>query len=94
MFVSLAKWWYFCATAFLRVKKKKSGTYMRIVQSYKVDGKTRHKTLHSLGKAEDYSPDQLERLAHKFMELAGREVESLISSNFKELGRYNFMATP
>ena len=90
MFVSLAKWWYFCAMAFLRVEKKKSGTYMRIVQSYKVDGKTRHKTLHSLGKVEDYSPDQLVRLAHKFMELAGREVESLISSNFKELGRYNY----
>ncbi len=76
--------------AFLRVEKKKSGTYMRIVQSYKVDGKTRHKTLHSLGKVEDYSPDQLQRLAHKFMELAGQEVESLISSNFEELGRYNY----
>ena len=80
----------FAFMAFLRVEKKKSGTYMRIVQSYKVDGKTRHKTLHSLGKVEDYSADQLERLARKFMELAGRDVESLFDSHFKEQGRYNY----
>lgn len=41
--------------AFLRANNKKSG----IVKSYKVDGKSRHVTLYSLGKAEDYTPDQL-----------------------------------
>ncbi len=90
MFVFSIKGPYFCAMAFLRVEKKKSGTYIRIVQSFKVEGKTRHKTLHSLGKVEDYSPDQLERLAHKLMELAGRDVAKLISSHFRELGRYNY----
>ena len=90
MFVLVQKWFYFCVMAFLRVEKKKSGTYIRIVQSYKLDGKTRHKTLHSLGKVEDYSPDQLERLAHRFMELAGRDVADLFNSNFEELGRYNY----
>ncbi len=63
---------------------------MRIVQSYKLDGKTRHKTLHSLGKVEDYSPNQLERLAQKFIELAGKKVEDLYDSNLTEKGRYNY----
>ena len=65
----------FAFMAFLRTDKKKSGTYLRVVKSYKVAGKTRHKTLHSLGKVEDYTPEQLERIARKLVELAGRRVE-------------------
>jgi len=76
--------------AFLRVEKKKSGTYLRIIQSYKVEGKPRHKTLHSLGKVEDYSPDQLERIAKRLVELAGRSINSLFGDSFHELGRYNY----
>jgi transposase len=76
--------------AFLRVEKKKSGTYLRIIQSYKVEGKPKHKTIHSLGKVEDYSPDQLERIAKKLVELAGRSINSLFGDSFHELGRYNY----
>ena len=76
--------------AFIRAEKKKSGTYLRIIQSYKVDGKSKHKTLHSLGKVEDYSSDQLERIAKKLLELSGRNYEELFGESFKELGRYNY----
>ena len=80
----------FVGMAFLRTDKKKSGTYLRIVKSYKVGGKPRHKTLHSLGKAEDYTPEQLERIAHKLIELAGGRIEDIIGGPLKELGRYNY----
>jgi len=66
--------------AFLRIEKKKSGTYLRIVETYRNEGKIRHRTLHSLGKKEDYSSEQLERIAEK--DVVGKE--------FQELGRYNY----
>jgi len=76
--------------AFLRIDKKKSGRYMRIIQSYKIDGIAKHRTLYSLGKVEDYTPDQLENLAKKFLELAGKSLEDFAGSEFSELGRYNY----
>lgn len=76
--------------AFIRAEKKKSGTYLRIIQSYKEDGKSKHKTLYSLGKVEDYSADQLEKMAKKLLKLAGRNYEELLGESFKELGRYNY----
>ena len=60
--------------AFLRVEKKKSGTYLRIIQSFKLEGKSKHKTIHSLGKVEDYTADQLERIAKKLIELTGGDM--------------------
>ena len=76
--------------AFIRVERKKSGTYLRIVQSYKVDGQPRHKTLHSLGKVEDYAPHQLERIAKKLLELSGANVTDIINKGYQEAGRYNY----
>ena len=76
--------------AFLRAEKKKSGTYLRIVQSYKSDGKSKHKTLYSLGKLEDYPPEQIERIAGKLLELIGKKVTEITGADFKELGRYNY----
>ena len=76
--------------AFLRIEKKKSGTYLRIIQSYKEDGKSKHRTLYSLGKAEDYTSDQLERIAQKLLALAGRDLSNLSGEYFEELGRYNY----
>ena len=51
--------------AFLRVEKKQSGTYLRIIESYKKNGKPKHLNLHSLGKVEDYPTNQLEAIAKK-----------------------------
>lgn len=76
--------------AFLRAEKKKSGTYLRIIQSYKIDGKSKHKTIHSLGKVEDYSADQLERIAKKLLELAGLNINTIFGDSFHEIGRYNY----
>ena len=76
--------------AFLRAEKKASGTYLRIIQSYKLDGKSKHKTLYSLGKLEDYDIDPLERIANKILELIGKKVDILDSGHLNELGRYNY----
>ena len=46
--------------AFLRVEKKRSGHYLRIVKAYRQNGRPKQKTLYSLGKVEDYSTSQLE----------------------------------
>ena len=81
---------YLGGMAFLRVEKKKSGTYLRIVQSYKKDGKPRHKTLYSLGKVEDYPPEQLEKIAHKLLELAGRPIPKDVDMGLREIGRFNY----
>jgi len=76
--------------AFLRAEKKKSGTYLRIIQSYKIEGTSKHKTLYSLGKVEDYTADQLERIANKILELAGKRIEGIVDDTLHELGRYNY----
>jgi len=61
--------------SFLRVEKKPSGTYLRILESYrKEDGKPSHRILHNLGKLEDYTPEQLRKIGIKLLNLA---VESL-----------------
>ncbi|MFW5720801.1 MAG: IS1634 family transposase [Bacteroidota bacterium] len=76
--------------AFLRAEKKKSGTYLRIVQSYKDKGKPKHKTLHSLGKLEDYPPHQIENIAKKLLELSGFNMEDIVAGSFHEVSRVNF----
>lgn len=76
--------------AFLRIEKKKSGTYMRIVKSYKDNGTPRHKTLYSLGKVEDYPSKQLENIAKKLLEVAGVSMESIVKESFKEIDRVNY----
>ena len=76
--------------AFLRAEKKASGTYLRIIQSYKLYGKSKHKTLYSLGKLEDYDINQLERIAKKLLELIGKDADILNSGHLYELGRYNY----
>jgi transposase len=76
--------------SFLRVEKKKSGTYLRIVVSYREGKRTKHRTLHSLGKVEDYPPQQLERIAVKLLELAGRQLEDVVGNELKEIRRVNY----
>jgi transposase len=82
---------YFCGMPFLRVEKKKSGTYIRILESYRNDdGKSTHRILHSLGKVEDYTPEQLRSLGIKLYQLGGGEVKNLLKGDVQELGRYNY----
>ncbi len=71
--------------AFLRIERKKSGTYMRIVKSYRVGNQVRHKTIHSLGKAEDYTPQELVAIAKKLVLLA-EEILEREKQKLKEQG--------
>jgi transposase len=76
---------------FLRVEKKKSGSYIRILESYRNDeGKSTHRILYSLGKVEDYTPEQLRSLGIKLYQLGGGEVKNLLKGEVQELGRYNY----
>jgi len=77
--------------AFLRQEKKKSGTYLRIIQSYRSeDGKSRHRTLYNLGKAEDYSPSALKKIGQTLYELGDGTIEELEQKMIHEISRYNY----
>jgi transposase len=77
--------------AFIRKETKKSGTYLRMVESYRdADGKSRHRTLYNLGKAQDYSPESLKKMGQVLYELGGGTVEELESKLLKEKGRYYY----
>ena len=76
---------------FLRVEKKSSGTYLRILESYRnEEGKSTNRILFSLGKVEDYSPEQLRRIGIRLFELGGGEVKALLQGQLEETGRFNY----
>jgi hypothetical protein len=49
-----------------------------------------HRILYSLGKLEDYTPEQLRAIGIKLFELGGGEVKALLQGNLEEIGRYNY----
>lgn len=75
---------------FLRVEKKASGTYIRLVESYREGKEPKHRTLYTFGKVEDFKPQQLQALGMKFMELSGKAAESTLESSLEELDRFNY----
>lgn len=76
---------------FLRVEKKSSGSYLRILESYRDSaGKSTHRILYSLGKIEDYTTEQLRRIGIKLYELSGGEIKVLLQGEVEELARYNY----
>ena len=82
-----------CLMAFIRIEKKKSGDYIRIVRTVRKEGKHTHQTLYSLGKVQDYTAEQLSRIADKLKQAAGEELPELIriqDQQLEELGRYNY----
>lgn len=81
----------FCSMSFLKVERKSSGTYLRIIESYRDDqGQTRHRIVHSLGKVEDYTPEQLRQIGIRLYELGGGDIKALLEGNTEEVGRYNY----
>ena len=76
--------------AFIRIEKKKSGNYMRIVESFRENGKPKNRTLYSLGKVEDYTSEQLQKIAEKLLEVAGLTMEEIVPKNFTENRRLNY----
>jgi len=76
---------------FLKVERKSSGTYLRILESYRNEnGSPTSRVLYSLGKVEDYTPEQLQRMGIKLYELGGGEVKALLEGSIEELARYNY----
>ena len=76
--------------AFLRVEKKKSGHYLRILEAYRKDGKTHHRVVASLGKVENYTPEMLKRMGERLYELGGGSIKDLLGEELEELNRYNY----
>lgn len=74
--------------AFLRTEKKKSGTYIRLVEAFRENGKTRHRIIANLGKTEHYSPQMLRRIGERFYELGGGDLKELLGKSLQEKGRY------
>jgi transposase len=76
---------------FLKVERKSSGTYLRILESYRNEkGTPTSRVLYSLGKVEDYTSEQLQRMGIKLYELGGGEVKALLEGTIEELARYNY----
>jgi transposase len=76
---------------FLRIENKPSGQYLRILESYrKPDGKSTHRTLYSIGRVDDYTPEQLRSMGVKLFELGGGEVNTLLQGEIREKARYNY----
>ena len=76
--------------AYLRIDKKDGEQYLRIIASKRNKGKVLKKTVYSLGKASDYTPEQLKRFGTKFFELGGGDPRELLDGSIEELGRYNY----
>jgi len=77
--------------AFLRVENKKSGKYLRIVESYRDEsGISHHRVLYSLGKLEDYTTEELKRIGSKLYELGGGDLKDLLEITTEEKARFNY----
>lgn len=77
--------------AFLRVENKRSGKYLRIVESYRDEsGVSRHRILYTLGKVSDYTPEQLQRIGSRLYELGGGDLKELLGISTVEKARYNY----
>jgi len=81
----------FCTMSFLKIERKSSGTYLRIMESYRDEGgQARHRIVHSLGKVADYTPEQLRQIGIRLYELGGGDIKALLEGSIEEVGRYNY----
>lgn len=77
--------------AFLRREKKGDSTYLRIIESYRdPDGKSKHRTLYNLGKAEDYTTEALKSIGRAFYELGGGTPSRLPHQMLHEEARFYY----
>jgi len=77
--------------AFLKVEKKKSGSYLSVVETYRNESGTPcHRRLFNLGKVEDYRPETLKKMGKRLYELGGGDVKDLLGEEMQELARYNY----
>lgn len=78
--------------AYLKVEKKKSGTYLTIIESYREGDKVKKRVLYNLGRAEKYSKTTLQRIGKRLYELGGGHLPDLIGivHEPEELSRQNY----
>jgi transposase len=77
--------------AFLKQDKKEAGTYLRLVRSYRDEyGHSRHDTICSMGKVEDYSEAELKSIGQTLYELGGGTIEELKRKLLHEEARFYY----
>lgn len=77
--------------AYLKIDKKKSGNYLRIMESKREGSKVVKKNLFSLGKIEDFNPDELASIGKKLLQLSGYSIKDIEQFQaMHNLGHYNY----
>lgn len=76
--------------AYLSTDRKNGEQYLRIMQSVLVKGKKTKKTLYSLGKVSDYTPEMLQRIGTRLYELGGGDLKVLLGDDTQEISRVNY----
>ena len=75
---------------FLKITKNKSGSYARIVESYRdKHGKPKHKTISNIGNIKNFGKDKIIELADSLLKFAQVNRKETLNS-LEELGRYNY----
>ncbi|MFP4090117.1 MAG: hypothetical protein ACLFUB_15915 [Cyclobacteriaceae bacterium] len=70
---------------------KKSGKYLRIVESYRdKDSMSRVRTLYNLGRLDSYLAASLKRMGERLYVLGGGDLKDLLGKGIREEGRYNY----
>jgi len=78
---------------FIRVIKSKNHKYLKLVESYREDGKIKQRVIANLGKLGDISAREAENIASKLLELSKSEKKVTKEKELpelKELDRYNY----
>jgi len=78
---------------FVRVIKSKNHEYVKVVESYREDGKVKQRVIANLGKLENISPKDAENISSKLLLLA-KSKKAVTKENslpeIEELDRYNY----
>jgi len=76
---------------YIKIDKRKSGNYLRIVESKRdKTGKVKKNTLHNLGNVRNYSPSSLKKMGKVFYELGGGKLPDERIPQLTELSRHNY----
>jgi len=76
--------------AFLKEDHKDGGTYLRIIESRRENGRVVKRTLCNLGRLEDYTAEMLQRIGSRLFVLGKGDLKKLLGSGTKEIGRFNY----
>lgn len=77
--------------AHLKIDKKQSGNYLRIIESKRQGNKVVKRALYSLGKIEDFKPDELAAIGKKLLQLSGYQTQQILEfQQMHNVGHYNY----